>query len=378
MKIIFLTKYVPPKIEGLGEYTCHLARHLKKLGADVLVVTSAGQVAEESWIKPIIKNWDLETISSSLSGLDPDWVCFQYSPPLYGKWGICPQFGNIFAALQKRFSCKVAVTFHEITVQPGNLRHWFLKFILDHQGKKLFQASRLAVGTCGRHFDILSSFHAQTPIKIIPVGTNIPVSEAPASDLENLRQRYGIRNKKVATFFGRVSGFRNFEIALQILKKANRSSVRLFLLLLGCVRSSNPSLFEEFMKNAAKQNIEKYTIETGDLTPREISHHLQLTDIFLFPQIDGVSTRNTTYMSALAHGLPVIAYEPIAGNYDGYELPYGSLVARGDENAFVEKTMEFISADKDREAACRQQKYFTETFSWDRIAMSYMDFLKNA
>lgn len=45
---------------------------------------------------------------------------------------------------------------------------------------------------------------------------------------------------------------------------------------------------------------------TGDVNQVELSCHLQACDLMLQPYPDGASTRRTTLMAALAHGLPVV------------------------------------------------------------------------
>jgi glycosyltransferase involved in cell wall biosynthesis len=44
----------------------------------------------------------------------------------------------------------------------------------------------------------------------------------------------------------------------------------------------------------------------GDLDPVFLSHRLQACDLLIQPYPDGASSRRTTLMSALAHGIPVV------------------------------------------------------------------------
>ncbi len=46
---------------------------------------------------------------------------------------------------------------------------------------------------------------------------------------------------------------------------------------------------------------------TGDLAPEAISRHLQTCDVLVQPYPDGISTRRTTAMAALAHGIPLVS-----------------------------------------------------------------------
>ena len=273
----------------------------------------------------------------------------------------------------------MAVTFHEFTIEPQkNPKAIILKAILDAQTKKMMKECDIAIGTCGRHLKSLGRLHPNTPVKIIPVGTNIPMQKASEAELKALRQKYGIEKAKVWTIFGRLSGFRNPQMTLKVLEEARRQSMPVFLLLLGCVRSSNHRLFEDFIKEARQRNVDRYLIETGDLDVQQVSHHLQITDLFLFSQMDGISTRNTTIMSAMDHGLPIVAYEPVPGNFDGYRIPYGGLVPRGNEAAFTKKTLELTALGSNSAAALCQRQYFADHFEWEKIAAQYRGFLKNA
>ena len=48
---------------------------------------------------------------------------------------------------------------------------------------------------------------------------------------------------------------------------------------------------------------------TGSLSADDLSHHLLACDLMLQPYIDGVSSRRTSTMTALAHGVPVVTTE---------------------------------------------------------------------
>lgn len=377
MKIIFLTKCVPPVIEGVGEYTYYLVKGLRKLGVDAVIATSDDQAASESWIKPVIKKWEPVFISEALSNLNADWIVLQYSPPLYGKRGLCKPIIDSMVYLRKKNKCKIAVTFHEINVRADSWKSRFLKWLLDSQAKRLMLHCDAAVGTCSQHSKMLSPMNPAIPVKIIPVGANISLYQSSAAELENLRRKYGIVNKKVLTFFGRLSGFRNFQTALEVLGEARRRAMPVCLMVLGCVRTSNPALFKEFMDRAVNNGLSQYIVETGDLDPVQLSNHLQITDIFLFPQTDGISTRNTTVMTAMAHGLPIICYEPEQGNFDGYQLPYGVLVPKLNEKGFVEAAIQYSAKGSNSGMELLEKQYFADHFSWEQIAAQYRELLKN-
>jgi glycosyltransferase involved in cell wall biosynthesis len=100
-------------------------------------------------------------------------------------------------------------------------------------------------------------------------------------------------------------------------------------------------------------------------------------DVFLFPQADGVSTRNTSVMAALAHGLAVVTYAPVPGNFDGYRVSDGAVVMQGDEGAFVEAAVTILAAPRPSHPG-PNAAYFAEHFSWPGIAARFLEALTAA
>lgn len=380
MKILFLTPRVRPVIEGIGDYTWNLVEALRRRGIDAHLITSRGQAAGPSWLHPLIERWEKKQMAAAVQSFSPDWISLQYSAPLYGRYGICPEIPSALSFLRRQLKCRVTVTFHEFTMEKKlDPKILFLKWILDRQTSKLMKSSDAAIGTCASHVKLLTGLNTACGVSSIPVGANILPCEISKDKIESLRQRHGLENAKVLTAFGRLSGFRSYPLALQALALAREQGIPAFLLLLGALRSSNPVLYEELLISARRSGIEKYLIETGDLNAEDVSAYLRLTDVFLFPQEDGISTRNTTVMSALAHGLPVVAYAPVPGNYDGYEVPYGSLVPRGNQTAFARAAVDLLRKSAGgREKSALNQRYFADHFSWEKIAEKYTRILKSA
>ena len=118
VKIWFLVRWLPPRIDGVGDYTWNLARALRGQSIDACVFTSEeqklkGLVANE-WVFPFIKLWQPKAIVESLKavrGQEPDWFCFQYVPQMYSRWGIAWKIPDILWTFKKEFQSNIAVTF---------------------------------------------------------------------------------------------------------------------------------------------------------------------------------------------------------------------------------------------------------------------------
>ena len=48
---------------------------------------------------------------------------------------------------------------------------------------------------------------------------------------------------------------------------------------------------------------------------------------------------------ATAHELPIVCYAPAPGNFEGYEIPYGISVGRGNEKAFISAAVGCVIGD---------------------------------
>ena len=207
---------------------------------------------------------------------------------------------------------------------------------------------------------------------MIPVGDNVSAHRLGHEDLERLRDHYDLKGARVIGGFGRLTAQRDFSVAIPILAQAKEKGRRVVLLLIGWMESSNPKFFRQLMDLARRKGVDKQIIVTGQLSSESVSHHLQLADIFLYPEREGISARSTTLMSALSHGLPVVAYEPSCGNAEGFEIPVCGLAPRGDKETLREKAFQFFKELKqDPAKGSPNADFFKRYFTWYEIADQY-------
>lgn len=386
MQIDFLVRWLPPRIDGVGDYTWNLVCALRKLGIGLRLFTSAEQASKNSaqngWIFPIISRWHPRQVVRALKKVipnKPDWFCFQYVPQMYGRWGICWQVADILWALKNEFRCKAAVTLHEFISGRGiSPKDIFLASILHLQAKRILSAADLVITTCSRYKDAIwhLAFHP-LPVIVIPVGANIePVVITPEELMERRRQIFP-EGTRVFGLFSRLCPARNFPFAVRALERAREQGLDARLCLIGKIESSNPKLFKELMQLADKLGVKSYMVTTGELSKEDLSIRLRMADVFIFPQSDGISTRNTALMAALASGLPVVSFKPEPGNFDNFHIPCGVLVDRGNEKGFIEEAVNCLKdSDSLSRAALANSDYYSQNFSWPVIAGEYIKALK--
>ncbi len=386
MKIAFLVYKIPPSFDGVGQYSWNLAEKLREWGHDTRLFTSRPSQphppAQPPWVHPDISSWDGPSVLRAIrsQGFDPDWCNFQFVPSLYGRYGICRQAAGIPLFLKRHSSCRVVTTLHEF-LTPWRLhpRDFLLATISRQQTRRLLRGSTLALTTCRRYQDLLVLLGDGTcPVQVLPVGSNILNAPENPEKIQELRERHGLSGACVLGMFGRLSEARNFQTGLRTLTQAIQAGVPARLLLVGNTASSNPPLFRKLMDSAKQSGVDRFILSTGDLPVGQISAFLQLIDLFLFPQCDGISTRNTTLMAALAHGLPIVAYAPQSGNWEQPEVPGGRLVPQGNEAEFIRASLELLQdPGKQLRFSSANKLYFDRHFSWSSIARRYVEILQN-
>jgi glycosyltransferase involved in cell wall biosynthesis len=269
----------------------------------------------------------------------------------------------------------VAVTFHEfVAVRTPRLRDKALAALMSWQTRQVVRGCDLALTTCTRYARYLRALAPDAlPIEEIPVAANICPVPATREAIDELRGRYSLGSKRVFGVFGRLSPWRNYQTAFRVLARARADGLDVVLLMIGNMERSNPGLFQELQALARSLSVNRDVVVTGELPSDAVSLHLRLVDVFLFPQGDGVSTRSTILMSALAHGLPIVAYKPEAGNFDGWNIPCAALVSPGDESGFVSAALRLLESNADDISV--NAGYYEKHFSWSGIARRYLEAL---
>jgi glycosyltransferase involved in cell wall biosynthesis len=139
----------------------------------------------------------------------------------------------------------------------------------------------------------------RVPIVWLPIPTNIPVKKNPQLASE-ARQRFSPQGEVIIGHFGTygrgVSALLNEVLPPLLLGKPDRR-----LLLMGLNS-------EEFKQKLTLRfpELSSQMVATGSVEPDSLSFTLAACDVLIQPYPDGVSSRRTTVMAALAHGIPTV------------------------------------------------------------------------
>jgi glycosyltransferase involved in cell wall biosynthesis len=373
MKICYITAEYPPLMGGVGDYVRHLSRKMVARRHDVTVVTSDGlglkPPAEENGsprVLAVIRKWNLlglPRLLGTLKAVDADVYVLEYVVYMYGRGGVAPWLFPFFWAFKRRVKRPLVLNVHE-TFRPKRrgLKGTVLSYISFLIFKAAVKGSKLAVVTNAYRERLVSRLSAGDPRRVvrIPVGANIlPVN--------GRKRRYdSARNLRVATF-GIWNGDRALEDVVRAVGSMTlRNSIRLSIV--GAF-GNDADRVAGVRRLCAESGLAGRVEITGSLPPGQVSDYLSRTDVFVSPEAGGPSGRRGSLLAALAHGLPVVAYDgrEREGVFrDGDNIV---LVPEGDVAALA-VALDRLAADGvlRRALGARARATFEERFAWPRIA----------
>lgn len=290
------------------------------------------------------------------AGTRPTWILLQYMPFSYGRWGVAPVLVRDAIAVKRTTGAMLGVMIHEAWVPMND---WRTRLIGAYQRVQLrsllLVADAIIVTTesLGRNFGGRAVHLA--------VGSNITPN---AMTRVTARSKLGIGDELVVALFGTGSPHRALEHAEEAITalaaERGAGTVRVLNLGAGAARLRVPC---EVRVNAP-----------GALPAEDVSLHLRASDLLLMTFADGVSTRRTTLMAGLAHGLPVIGLHGISTDEVLLMHPEALMLTPvGDCGAFVQAVLDITANPERLEVAGRAaRQLYANQFDWPVAAHRLM------
>lgn len=218
----------------------------------------------------------------------PAWLLLQYMAFSYGRWGFAPSL-LVEALALRRAGARVVVLVHEGWVETED---WHSALMGSWQRVQLHLLVRIANTTIATTEALARSLGPD--VEHLPVGSNITPL---ATTRTEARARLGLGDELVVALFGSRHDSRALDHAEAAISALERAGDGRGLRVLNLGAGVAPL---DLAPGIA--------VDTpGYLPEGELSVRLTASDLILLPFTDGASTRRTTLMAALAHGLPVLA-----------------------------------------------------------------------
>ncbi len=303
-----LTGEYPPQTGGVSDYTRLVARGLADAGDNVHVWTTPCQ--ETSIVDSGVEVHRLPDRfgTRSLKVLDKDLnqfptprrILVQYVPHAFGWKALNIPF---CVWLWSRRRDSVWVLFHEVVFplsRNQSTRHNALGV-----GTRLMasfvvrSAEHLLISTQSWAPLVKSLGAGDRPITWLPIPSNISVVNDPVA-VASLRAKYAPTNGLVLGHFGTYAA-NTSDLLIPALEIILLQNSNLVVLLLG---RGGESVRDELIRRHSE--LSSRINASGELPAIELSLHLQSTDVMLQPYPDGISTRRTSAMACLQHGIPTV------------------------------------------------------------------------
>jgi len=363
LKIHIIAAALPPLLDGIGDYTAHLAAELAH-SATVTVLTGApapapipGVRVERAFSPDASRSvWSLV---SRVAEDRPDWVLLQYNPFSYGRWGLNLHLPRVMRRIKRDApGTRFALMVHEpfvplITPQFAVMGTW--------QRWQLWRLGRAAdvvffsIDFWQRGF---RRWFPGKPLVHLPVGSNIP--HVPISRSE-ARARLGIRDDAVVLgLFGTAGSGRMLERAASALNALRAANVPARLLYVGPHK-------EAICAALGSKDI----IADGPFPADEVSRRLSAMDIYLAAYIDGVSTRRGAFLAALQHGVATVGTrgpltDAMLEREDGRAFLLADVAAPEAFPAAVSSLA--TNAEQRQRLGQGAQQLYSRDFAWECIA----------
>lgn len=383
MKIAILCPDFPPDRTGLADHTAALAEHLVA-HAEVTVITSQGQGLGETtgsvsvWRQ--VSGWGWRgalKVGQLLHQLQPDWFIVQYVPHMYGRGGINLMLPLLLWWWRWRGGA-ILLLIHELYLPWSLVPKRLLAAAIQRLmlAMSILAARRVGVSTQVWHRRVRRLFPFwRSRFCHLPTPSNIPRLRVSESEKAWARTRLGLTSDEfVLGFFGTLHDSKLVGYMLKSLHCLHAQNRPVRLLCIG----PTPEELQQVM-GGVDHPWDDRIVCTGYVDARRVSEYLSLTDIFLLPLSDGISSRRSSLMAALSHHLPIVATsgkgtDPILLNSAAIAL---SPVE--DESAFL-KNVRALAADPWRRHQLGEAggRLYRDQFSWPVVMHRLWSLLESA
>jgi glycosyltransferase involved in cell wall biosynthesis len=379
MRVLFLTGEFPPMQGGVGDCTNEIARALVALGAEVRVLTSTRAVSGQRSaveVSPIIERWDwmnLRVLARVIRDVAPDIAHIQYQT---GAFGMHPAI-DFAPRLLKSRATKFVVTFHDLRVpylfpKAGRVREWVTR--------ELARSSDAVIATNDDDYLKLETLNLKL-LTLIPIGSNILITESPNYQRAAWRARLGVRDDEtLLCYFGFLNESKGGETLVRALALVPNAKLVMIGGQVGASDPTNRAYLAHIKSLISNLQLSDRVLWTDFTPPEIVTANFRAADLCVLPYRDGASYRRGTLMAALAHGCAIVTTSvasrqaPVAS-----KLPQLSdsenclLVPPDDPRALADAIQRVAAAPELRAKIGAGARALAQHFTWDKIARQHLE-----
>ena len=311
MNICTLCGAAPNVNDGVGDFSWLLAQELSKENTVTLIVPKVDGAADcaktgRVSIYSVSHGWGIETskeVFHLVRRLNPDVILVHFVPQLYGWKGAKPFLALLLLALRRR-GYRIVTVAHEFSAPFGpspklimlaSVHRLLLRAILS-ASNRIVLTTEFSLDLFRRRFP-----RRQADFRRIPVASTVPVAAVDEARRGELRRKLGIAaDEIVISTFGSVIGL-SVPLFEKLFRWFTHEGVPFRILVIG---KAGEQLREKLAHDPV--TVERI-VATGPLGSVAVSEYLSVSDLYVAFYPDGASTRRTSLMIGLAHGIPVVS-----------------------------------------------------------------------
>jgi len=303
LKLVMISGSMPPMICGVGDYTFMLLNALSKIQSlDISAITSVaatGRKADFS-IVPLMKDWSVKSIFALLRYIKnkkPDLVHIQYPTLGYNNYW-APYF---MPMMIKILGIPVVQTWHE---PPTRYRFFPNALTKDY----IIGVEPNFVENMRYRYKYLVS---RKRTEYIPIGSNIEVCTLTSNERAKLRENFWGGNFRLVVNFGFAYPSKNIE---QIFDVADPEKDRIVLIM--SLDPENDPYHKKLDLIIRSSEWAGKVIITGSLPQEKVGEMLAICDVAVYPFLEGVTSRNGSFLAATTQGVFTVTTSLTRDGYD--------------------------------------------------------------
>jgi glycosyltransferase involved in cell wall biosynthesis len=377
IRIAYFGTY-PPKKCGIATYTHHLRQSVKAARqwkiADSVYALTDGKTAEPH-PDPAVHSLPKEDrqayrkAAQRINAGDADVVSLQHEFGIFGG-----EAGKHVLELLERLDKPVVTTFHTVFEEPRE-PYASVQREIASLSDRIVVMNRKAVPLLVRAFDI-----PEEKIVCIPHGAPAPVPEK----REELRERFGWRDRKVIMTFGLLSRGKGLELVIRALPEVIRQVPDALYAILGQThpevrKREGESYREELNAFVRKLGLENHVVMIDRyVDEQELVHYLTACDLYVTPYPGMQQITSGTLAYAVGLGRPVLttpyshAQDLLAEWRDELLLPFG------DEKVWARRIAGMLSDPQRMRLWEERMRAIGAPLHWPRVGAAHAQLFREA
>lgn len=274
------------------------------------------------------------------------------------------EYGGYLSYLLDNLKKPVITTFHTVLPHPEKKRREIVNAICSKSDKVIVMTDNSS--------ELLQIHYGITAqkVEIIPHGTHI----AQWANRSELKEKYGLKNRKVFSTFGLLSQNKNIETALYALSKIKLKHPSALYLILGRTHpeamKNEGDRYRKFLKDeVSRLDLEDHVKFVNQyLELDELLDYLKLTDVYLFTSKDPNQAVSGTLIYAMASGCPIVATR-IPHARELLDSDTGRIIDFENPDQMAKAVLEILENPVQMEAMARNAFHKTRYTAWENVAI---------